>query len=90
MAARRIAGADALARRQNSVKEGAEGAEPQEEPTIALEQVNQQTLRITMLVMVALFGILFWQFGPIQLPCSVISIALRSGITTAPKRELRW
>ena len=32
-----------------------EGAEPPEEPTIALEQVNQQTLRITMLLMFALF-----------------------------------
>jgi potassium efflux system protein len=42
------------------VKEGAEGAEPQEEPTIALEQVNQQTLRITMLVMIALFAVMFW------------------------------
>ena len=59
VAARRIAWRRALARRQNLVKEGAEGAEPQEEPTIALEQVNQQTLRITMLVMVALFGVLF-------------------------------
>ncbi|MDG2830232.1 hypothetical protein P7M08_25100, partial [Vibrio parahaemolyticus] len=45
VAARRIAWRRALARRQNLVKEGAEGAEPQEEPTIALEQVNQQTLR---------------------------------------------
>ncbi|XTZ37417.1 mechanosensitive channel MscK [Salmonella enterica] len=60
VAARRIAYRRALARRQNIVKEGAEGAEPQEEPTIALEQVNQQTLRITMLVMVALFGVMFW------------------------------
>ncbi|MFN1129808.1 mechanosensitive channel MscK [Lelliottia nimipressuralis] len=60
VAARRIAYRRALARRQNMVKEGAEGAEPQEEPTIALEQVNQQTLRITMLVMVALFGVIFW------------------------------
>lgn len=60
VAARRIARRRALARRQNLVKEGAEGAEPQEEPTIALEQVNQQTLRITMLLMVALFGVLFW------------------------------
>ncbi|MEJ8324479.1 mechanosensitive channel MscK [Kosakonia sacchari] len=60
VAARRIAYRRALARRQNMVKEGAEGAEPQEEPTIALEQVNQQTLRITMLVMVALFGVVFW------------------------------
>ncbi|MHC3483323.1 mechanosensitive channel MscK, partial [Klebsiella pasteurii] len=45
VAARRIAWRRALARRQHLVKEGAEGAEPQEEPTIALEQVNQQTLR---------------------------------------------
>ena len=60
VAARRIAYRRALARRQNLVKEGAEGAEPLEEPTIALEQVNQQTLRITMLVMVSLFAVLFW------------------------------
>jgi potassium efflux system protein len=60
VAARRIAWRRALARRQHLVKEGAEGAEPQEEPTIALEQVNQQTLRITMLVMVALFAVMFW------------------------------
>ncbi|MGU3413237.1 mechanosensitive channel MscK [Enterobacteriaceae bacterium C34A] len=60
VAARRIAYRRALARRQHLVKEGAEGAEPQEEPTIALEEVNQQTLRITMLVMVALFGVMFW------------------------------
>lgn len=60
VAARRIAWRRALARRQHLVKEGAEGAEPQEEPTMALEQVNQQTLRITMLVMIALFAVLFW------------------------------
>ncbi len=60
VAARRIARRRALARRQNLVKEGAEGAEPPEEPTIALEQVNQQTLRITMLLMFALFGVMFW------------------------------
>ncbi len=60
VAARRIAYRRALARRQNMVKEGAEGAEPQEEPTIALEQVNQQTLRITMLVMISLFAVMFW------------------------------
>ncbi|MEW5559035.1 mechanosensitive channel MscK [Enterobacter asburiae] len=60
VAARRIAYRRALARRQHLVKEGAEGAEPTEEPAIALEDVNQQTLRITMLVMVALFGVMFW------------------------------
>ncbi len=62
MAARRIAWRRALARAPSTSgeKEGAEGAEPQEEPTIALERVNQQTLRITMLVMVALFAVMFW------------------------------
>jgi potassium efflux system protein len=60
VAARRIAYRRALARRQHVVKEGAEGAEPLEEPTIALEDVNQQTLRITVLVMTALFGVMFW------------------------------
>ena len=63
VAARRIAWRRALARRQNLVKEGAEGAEPQEEPTIALEQVNQQTLRITMLLMISLFAVVFWAIG---------------------------
>lgn len=60
VAARRIAYRRALARRQNMVKEGAEGAEPVEETALALDQVNQQTLRITMLVMFALFGLVFW------------------------------
>lgn len=60
VAARRIAYRRALARRQHQVKEGAEGGEPQEEPTIALEEVSQQTLRITMLLMFALFGVAFW------------------------------
>ncbi|CBG87300.1 mechanosensitive channel MscK [Citrobacter rodentium] len=60
VAARRIAWRRAQARRQNLVKEGAEGLEPQEEPAIALEQVNQQTLRITMLLMVSLFAVVFW------------------------------
>nr|WP_110876292.1 mechanosensitive channel MscK [Franconibacter helveticus] len=60
VAARRIAYRRALARRQNLVKEGAEGAEPVEETSLALDQVNQQTLRITMLVMFALFGLVFW------------------------------
>ncbi len=59
VAARRIAG-DARWLVVRTGKEGAEGAEPQEEPTIALEQINQQTLRITMLLMLALFGVMFW------------------------------
>ncbi|WP_226568808.1 mechanosensitive channel MscK [Mangrovibacter yixingensis] len=60
VAARRIAYRRALARRQNMVKEGAEGAEPVEEPPLGLDQINQQTLRITTLLMFALFGLLFW------------------------------
>ncbi|WP_256743881.1 hypothetical protein, partial [Cronobacter sakazakii] len=28
--------------------------------SLALDQVNQQTLRITMLLMFALFGVVFW------------------------------
>lgn len=61
VAARRIAYRRALARRQHLVKEGAEGAEPLEEPAIGLDEVNQQTLRITMLVM---FALLPWFSGP--------------------------
>ena len=60
VAARRIAYRRAIARRQNLVKEGAEGAEPVEEPPLGLDQVNQQTLRLTMLTLFALFGVVFW------------------------------
>jgi potassium-dependent mechanosensitive channel len=60
VAARRIAWRRALARRQHIIKEGAEGAEPQDAPAMALEQVSQQTLRITMLLMLALFAVVFW------------------------------
>ncbi|EJF29754.1 mechanosensitive channel MscK [Enterobacter sp. Ag1] len=60
VAARRIAYRRALARRQNMVKEGAEGAEPVEEPPLALDQINQQTMRLTMLLMFALFGVVFY------------------------------
>ncbi len=60
VAARRIAWRRALARRQHLIKEGAEGAEPLDAPAMALEQVSQQTLRITMLVMLALFAVVFW------------------------------
>lgn len=60
VAARRIAYRRALARRQNMVKEGAEGVEPVEEPPLALDQINQQTMRLTMLLMFALFGVVFY------------------------------
>jgi len=60
VAARRIAYRRAVSRRQNQVKEGAEGAEPVQEPPLALDQINQQTLRLTTLMMFALFGVVFW------------------------------
>ncbi|MDY0970552.1 mechanosensitive channel MscK [Siccibacter turicensis] len=60
VAARRIAYRRAVSRRQNQVKEGAEGAEPVQEPPLALDQINQQTLRLTTLLMFALFGLMFW------------------------------
>ncbi|HEY1843455.1 MAG TPA: mechanosensitive channel MscK [Buttiauxella sp.] len=60
VAARRMAYRRALARRQHLVKEGAEGAEPVEEPPLALDQINQQTMRLTMLLMFALFGVVFY------------------------------
>ncbi|BDH46790.1 hypothetical protein TUM12370_28340 [Salmonella enterica subsp. enterica serovar Choleraesuis] len=60
VAARRIAWRRAVARRENLVKEGAEGSEPENEEPMAIDQVNQQTLRITMLGMFALFAGVFW------------------------------
>ncbi len=61
VAARRIAWRRALARREAMAKEGAEGSsEPVEEPPLGLDQVNQQTLRITTLAMFALFAVVFW------------------------------
>lgn len=60
VAARRIAWRRALARREAMSKEGTEGSELPEEPPLGLDQVNQQTLRITTLVMFALFGLVFW------------------------------
>ncbi len=61
VAARRIAWRRALARREAMTKEGTEGSsEPVEEPPLGLDQVNQQTLRITTLAMFALFAVVFW------------------------------
>ncbi|MTD40813.1 mechanosensitive channel MscK [Erwinia sp. CPCC 100877] len=62
VAARRIAWRRALARREAMAKEGEEGAETmvEEEPPLGLDQVNQQTLRLTTLAMFALFGLVFW------------------------------
>ncbi|MGK4328988.1 mechanosensitive channel MscK [Lonsdalea quercina] len=55
VAARRLAYRRALARRQNMVKEGAEGSEPVPEAPLALEQISQQSLRLTTMVLVMVF-----------------------------------
>ena len=61
VAARRLAYRRALARRQNVAKEGAEGGEPVvEEPPLALDQINQQSLRLTTLVLFAIFASAFY------------------------------
>jgi potassium efflux system protein len=55
VAARRLAYQRALAKRQSQPKEGLEG-EVVEEPTLDIEQINQQSLR---LIRVALLGVFF-------------------------------
>jgi potassium efflux system protein len=60
VAARRLAYRRALARRQSMAKEGAEGNEPVEEPPLALDQINQQSLRLTTMVLFLVFATLFY------------------------------
>ena len=60
IAARRLALQRAQSRRQSQLREGAEG-EVIEEPTLALEQVNQQTLRLVRLgLLLAFVGIFYF------------------------------
>ncbi|RZV00340.1 UNVERIFIED_ORG: potassium efflux system protein [Serratia quinivorans] len=58
VAARRLAYRRALARRQSLAKEkeGAEGVEPVEEPPLALDQINEQSLRLTTMVLFIIFA----------------------------------
>lgn len=57
VAARRLAYRRALARRQQNVaREGAEGLEPVEEPPLAIDQINSQSLRLTTMVLFLIFG----------------------------------
>ncbi|HKN04899.1 MAG TPA: mechanosensitive channel MscK [Buttiauxella sp.] len=58
--ARRMAYRRAVLRRENLVKEGAEGSEPVEEPPLALDQINQQTMRLAIIALFALFAIFFY------------------------------
>ncbi|MDC9592288.1 mechanosensitive channel MscK [Xenorhabdus sp. IM139775] len=60
IAARRIAYRRAAARRQSLTKEGAEG-EVMEEPPMALDLINQQSLRLTTMVLFLIFlGAFYW------------------------------
>ncbi len=61
VAARRLAYRRALARRQsNSAKEGAEGSEAIEEQPLGLDQINQQSLRLTTLALFFVFASVFY------------------------------
>jgi len=62
VAARRLAYRRALARRQSlNVKEGAEGAEPVEEAPLGLDQINEQSLRLTTMALFFIFaGVFYW------------------------------
>ncbi|ACS84818.1 mechanosensitive channel MscK [Musicola paradisiaca] len=61
VAARRLAYRRAIARRQNMVKEGAEGSEPVPDAPMALEEISQQSLRLATLALLLIFsGALYW------------------------------
>lgn len=60
VAARRLAYRRAIARRHSTEKEGAEGSEPIEEPPLALDQINQQSLRLTTMALFLIFATCFY------------------------------
>ncbi|KAF1052798.1 MAG: Mechanosensitive channel MscK [Stenotrophomonas maltophilia] len=61
VAARRLAYQRAQAKRQAHPKEGADGNELQEEPTLAIEQINEQSLRLIRLGLLIAFAVgLYW------------------------------
>ncbi|OHC45759.1 MAG: potassium transporter KefA, partial [Pseudomonadales bacterium RIFCSPLOWO2_02_FULL_63_210] len=61
VAARRLAYQRATAKRLAQAKEGSEGAEVVEEPTLDIEQVNQQSLRLIRLALLGAFiAALYW------------------------------
>nr|ABD67162.1 PA5022-like protein [Pseudomonas aeruginosa] len=71
VAARRLAYARALAKRQNAAKEGADGETNVEEPTLGIEQINQQSLRLIRLALLIGFIVcLYWVWADL---ISVIS-----------------
>ncbi|MET1081246.1 MAG: mechanosensitive channel MscK [Pseudomonas sp.] len=61
VAARRLAYQRAMAKRNSQAKEGPEGGEAITEPTLDIEQVNQQSLRLIRLALLGLFvACLYW------------------------------
>ncbi len=61
VAARRLAYQRALSKRQQTTKEGLDGEVIVEEPTLDIEQVNQQSLRLIRLALLGGFiGALYW------------------------------
>ncbi|MDI5987062.1 mechanosensitive channel MscK [Halomonas sp. M4R5S39] len=61
VAARRLAFRRALARRRAQVQEGAEGGlEVVEEPPLDMEQINQQSLRLSKLILLIGFAVLLY------------------------------
>lgn len=66
VAARKLAYARALAKRNTVVKENSEGIEVTEEPTLGIKQVNQQSLRLIRLTLFIVFGILlYWTWSDV-------------------------
>lgn len=61
VAARRLAYQRALSKRNSQPKEGAEGGEIVDNPTLDIEQVSEQSLRLMNLALLGVFGVaLYW------------------------------
>jgi potassium efflux system protein len=96
VAARRLAYRRALARRQQNVaREGAEGLEPVEEPPLAIDQINSQSLRLTTMVLFLIFGtVLYWIWSDLVTVISYLdSITLwhySSGSGASHYRRSHW
>ncbi|CDF86643.1 conserved hypothetical protein [Pseudomonas knackmussii B13] len=61
VAARRLAYQRALSKRQNPPKENADGSEAVEEPTLNIEEINEQSLRLIRLGLLIVFvAVLYW------------------------------
>src|SRR5690606_29025731 len=66
VAARRLAFQRALAKRQAATREGGDGGDAIEAPTLDMEQVNQQSLRLMRLALLGLFLIaMYWVWADV-------------------------